>query len=436
MIVTFFVMGAVAFLPTASQGDIGFQTEFPIAQTSSGFNQLNPSLATFSSNIICVGWDENINGNTEIFVARSIDGGDSFGSPIRLTDSDGQTNHSRPVLDFDSSGRLLVAWESEVLGDTDILVVKSQDPWGSFTSPVEASDGPMDTEQVYLDLAVDDGGIVHVVWEDRRDNRDVRASSAPVSTLDFGGSVKINDDLGNAWQEEPTIDTDEHGDVYVAWYDRRDGDPSIYMAKSTDGGQTYGSNLRVSGSTTPPQFEPDIEVIGGNVHVVWQDGRTGVNRDIYYASAPSDSLVFGTSVKVNRGTSESNQGTPSLSVEPDGTVHVVWQDYRDGVSDVYYGVSSDGGRTFRDEKVNEAGGDPILEKAYPQVSVNTERTIYVVWEDMDVDDAKTMMAISGNGGNGLGSTDLLMWIVIAVLAVVVATAVVVFIRRRRAGRPE
>jgi hypothetical protein len=433
LILSLFVLTSVAFLPIPTQGKVGFQTEFPIAQTSLGFNQFNPSLAIFSSSIMCVAWDENIDGNTEIFVARSIDGGDSFGSPLRLTDSDGQTDYSRPVLDFDADGRLLVAWESKVLGDADILIVKSHDTWGTFTSPVEASDGPVATEQVYPDMTVDDGGVVHLVWEDRRDNRDIRASSATVSTLDFGVSVKVNDDIGNSWQEEPTIDADGQGDVYVAWYDRRDGDPRIYVAKSTDGGQTYGFNMQASGSTTPPQFEPDIKVIGGNVHVVWQDGRTEVNRDIYYASAPSHSLVFGASAKVNRGSSESNQGAPSLFVEPDGTVHVVWQDYRDDVSDVYYGVSTNGGRSFRDEKVNEAAGDSILEKDYPQVSVNAEGTIYVVWQDMDVDDTKVVMAISGNGGNGLNSSDLLMWIVMAVVIVVIAVALTVMIRRRRAG---
>jgi len=440
-LVLVFILASAAFLATTSQVQGDFLTEFPIAAIPPGVDQLNPSLVASSSGIIYVAWDENINGNTEIFLVRSVNGGDSFSSPIRLTDSDGEANQSRPVLGLHSTGTLLVAWESKVSGDTDILVAKSQGQWGSFTSPVEASDGPDDTEQIYADLVVDSGGTVHVVWEDLRDDRDIRASTAPISTLVFGGSVKVNDDTSSSWQHEPTIAVDEQDSLYIAWYDRREVDPYIYLAKSTNGGQTYGSNVQVSGSSVGPQFEPEITVVGGKVCVVWQDGRTGVNRDIYFASAPSDTLTFGSSVKVNSGTSLSNQRAPALYVEQDGSIHVVWQDFRDGVSDVYYGISNNGGTTFNDEKVNEAPGDPVLEKAYPQVAVDTDGIIYIIWEETGWDDTEITMAISGGGngngnGNGPGSTDLLLWMVIAVVAFAVVILFTFLFKRRRAGKEE
>lgn len=436
------VLVSTAFLATTAQGQDSFQTEFPIAATSLGVNQSNPSLAISSSGIIYVAWDENIDGNTEIFLSRSLDSGDNFGSPIRLTDSAGQANYSNPVLALDSTGTLLVAWEHQTDGDTDILVAKSQDPWGSFTSPAEASDGPDDTEQILPDLVVDSGGTVHVAWEDLRDDRDIRVSTATVSALTFGGSVEVNDDAGSSWQQEPSIAVDGQDNVYIAWYDRRDTDPYAYLAKSTNGGQSYGSNVKVSGSTVAPQFEPEITIVGGKIHCVWQDGRTGITRDIYFASAPSDTLAFGSSVKVNSGVTNTNQRAPALYVEQDGTIHVVWQDFRDSVFDVYYGVSTNGGTSFRDEKVNEAPGNSILEKANPRVTVDADGIIYVVWEDTEWDDAKIMMAISGNGGNGNGngngliSMDLLMWIIIAVVAVVIVIVLVALVRRRRSGKEE
>jgi hypothetical protein len=351
-----------------------------------------------------------------------------------LTDSAGLANQSNPVIGLDSGGTLLVAWEHQTDGDTDILVAKSQDPWGSFTSPAEASDGPDDTEQVLPDVVVDSGGKVHVAWEDRRDDRDIRTSTTPVSALAFGASVLVNDDGGSSWQEEPSIAVDEQDNVYIAWYDRRDTDPYVYLAKSTNGGQTYGSNVKVSGSTVAPQFEPEITIVGGIIYCVWQDGRTGIARDIYFASAPSDTLAFGSSVKVNSGMTNTNQRAPALYVEQDGTIHVVWQDFRDGVFDVYYGISTNGGTSFTDEKVNEAPGNSILEKGNPRVAVDADGIIYVVWEDREWDDAKIMMAISGNGGNGNGNgngpipMDLLMWIIIAVVAVVVVIVLVALVR--------
>jgi hypothetical protein len=431
---------STTFLPAHAQEPGTFQSEFAVAPESIGTNQSNPALLVASSGIIYVAWDEEIDGFSEIFVTRSTDQGQNFDSPIQLTDSGGKSNQTNPDIGMDSTGILLVAWEDRMDGDSDIFVSKSQSQWGSFTTPVEASDGPTATDQINPSLVVDGLDSVHMAWEDLRDDYDIRASSASVATLNFGTSVKVNDDTGSSWQHEPSITVDNN-DLYIAWYDRRDVDPFIYISKSTDGGASYDTNIRIeSDPAKGPQFEPEITVSGGRIYVVWQDGRSGVSRDIFLASSPTSTISFSEGVQVNGGTTDTNQRSPALVLAGNGTIHVVWQDFRDQVSDIYYAASTDGGSSFVDERVNEVPGDAILEKTKPEVALSAEGVLYAVWEDQQTEDSRIIMATSipedtenGNGEDDVASTDI-NWILILVVIVLVLVVVIAVVLRRRSGK--
>jgi hypothetical protein len=435
---------STAYLPVNAQDSGTFKSEFVVAPETIGTNQSTPSILVSSSGVIYLAWDEEIGGFSEIFVTRSTDQGKNFETPIQLTDSSGQTNQSNPDLGLDSTGILLVAWEDRTDGDSDIYIAKSQSTWGSFETAVEASDGPVASDQIHPSIVVDSLDSVHIAWEDLRADNDIRASSSSVSTLSFGTSVKVNDDTGTSWQHEPSIAADG-SDLYVAWYDRRDVDPFIYIAKSSNGGATYGSNIRIeSDMANGPQFEPAITVNGGRIYVVWQDGRSGVSRDIYLASSSTSALSFGDGVRVNSGTASTNQRSPALALADNGTIHVVWQDFRDQVNDLYYATSTDGGTSFVDERVNEAPGDVILEKRKPEVAVSTEGILYAVWEDQQSEDSRIVMATSEAVDNGDGngedddtaSTNTLTWIFILIIIVLVLVVVIAMLLRRRGGKKE
>jgi hypothetical protein len=428
----------LAFLPVYAQGPKDFQTEFEIAPITLGTNQTNPSLLVSSSGVVYVAWDEMVDNASEIFVVRSLDQGAIFESPIQVTDSNGDSNQTNPSIALSSGGLLNIAWEDRMDDNSDIFVSRSSDPWGTFMTPVEASDATGDSDQINPAIVIDSLGNIHVAWEDLRDDVDIRVSKATISTLNFGASVKVNDDTGTAWQHEPSIAVDSGDSIYIAWYDRRDVDPYIYISKSSDGGLTYGANVLVD-DAGGPQFEPSIDIVSNRVHLVWQDGRSGLGRDIYYASGDVSTLTFTGSILLNSGTTSTNQREPHLSVESGGEVHVVWHDFRDLVHDIYYAHSDDGGVSFEDQKVNEAQGDAILEKATPKV-VGIDGAVFVVWEDEEMNDARIMMTSSGeigdggNGGdNGDTSADSFPWImiIVIVLILVIVVALLSLISRRK-----
>jgi hypothetical protein len=68
--------------------------------------------------------------------------------------------------------------------------------------------------------------------------------------------------------------------VHTVWYDYRDGNFEIYYKRSTDGGESWQADTRLT-SDTAVSCNPTISVSGMVVHVVWNDLRDGYS-EIYY----------------------------------------------------------------------------------------------------------------------------------------------------------
>ena len=424
--VSVLLVACAVFMPAWARA-LSFGGEVDVAPEAPG-DQKNPSIVAAPTGAVYLAWDAAVEGVRQIFVARAPGVADPFGAAVQMTQ--GLAARSDPALAWAPGGPLVLAWVDASGGDADIFVAKAEGSWPAFTAPVEASDGPGPSAQTRPALVVGGDGAVHVAWEDERTDHDVRVASAPVGSLTFGGSVRVNDDLGNAWQHEPALDVDAQGILYAAWWDRRDVDPYVYVATSSDGGATFGANRRVT-ATAGPEFEPALAVHGGRVYAVWQDGRSGVGRDIYLASAATPDGSFEDGVRVNGGTGSSNQRAPSIAVAADGAISVVWEDFRNGVFEVYHAVSRDGGRTFEEGRVHQAPGAAFLEKPQPVVAVAGDGTVLVAWEDQRPADSRIAfvrsLAVAGPNGIDMG--------LVVILIIIVAGAVVVWaLYRRKRGR--
>ena len=92
--------------------------------------------------------------------------------------------------------------------------------------------------------------------------------------------VRLTDAPGLAHRPSLVADGD---DLYVAWWDRRDGDDEIYLKRSPDGGRTWSADRRVThaagGST-----KPSLALTRDFLHLIWLDTRDGSPR-LYYRRA-------------------------------------------------------------------------------------------------------------------------------------------------------
>lgn len=292
--------------------------------TNNTASSFYPSVAT-SGAVVHVVWQDDRDGNMEIYYKRSTDEGLSWGNDTRLTNNVAVSEH--PSLTVTGSVVHLVWSDSRTgNGNYEIFYNQSTDggtSWGTDTALTSNS-----ALSFYPSVAVS-GSIVHVAWEDNRDgNEEIYYKRS----TDEGLSWAIDTRLTNATSisGNPTISV-LGSDVHVVWRDQRDGNDELYYKNSEDGGINWGTDIRL---TNDPAFSlyPSIALCGSVVHVVWSDGRD-LNEEIYYKSSTDAGVSWRTDVRLTNNTDVSEH--PSVTVSG-SALHVVWGDNRDANFEIYY----------------------------------------------------------------------------------------------------
>jgi hypothetical protein len=371
-------------------------------------SQHAPTVAAFGQRVY-VAWHQADAGLENVYLAVSRDRGRTFSPPIRVSDNaPGAVTELNPVM-VARGNRVVVAWQEFASGrdDDDGRIMLAV-----FTGRGRKRIG---------DVRVDDRDGVGkwlpaitlvrrdpvVAWIDERDTgrqeqpfEHVYAARGrlggrtfePAVRVDAGTPVPLADRLDNRWS--PTLAAAGET-VYAAWADFRNYNWDIFLARSDDGGRTFGPNTRVDDF---PGFErinerPGLAVTpDGTLHAVWTDLRAREpDTNVFYARSTDAGATFTPSVQLDDSKvgfdpdadTPTNQWHPSL-VQSDGVLFLAWQDDRLGNPDVFFSSSTDGGATFAPaERVDDTGAGQSVQTR-PRLAVGgrrSRRTCYVAWED-------------------------------------------------------
>ena len=304
-----------------------------------------------------------------------IDHGDTY---------DPEPESSPPVMCV-SGQYVYVAWHDDRgVGVNNVWLQISQDggdSWNQTDMQVnENPDGDFVAENPALAC---DGSSVYVVWEDDRDG-DLKNKAIYFNVSHDAGGAWFENDLNLTVDDEgdwnsldPQIQV-RGSDVYVTWYDGRDGAYDIYFNHSTDSGSSWlmeGVRVDRDGAGDAYSAKPRMHATSaGQIHVVWEDLRNGTN-DIYYNySATNGDTWGGVDVRIDQETDSNPAESFGAAVSADdaGLVGVVWHDLRNGAfSDIYAGVSTNGGQSFHSPVRLDAGDGPgVSDSLFPAVLVH------------------------------------------------------------------
>ncbi len=220
-------------------------------------------------------------------------------------------------------------------------------------------------------------------WSGNTGGDDIYFTKSSDGGRTWSTPLRVNDDIGNVAQAQPRLALDPANNIYIAWTDTRGGTNDIYFSKSINGGSSFSANVRVNDVTTNSQSEPSLAVDPVNphlVHVVWTDTRTPITGpDIYYANSTNGGLSFNPSVRLNDDPGAAEQSTPAIAVAPNRNVYAVWRDPR-GSPEIYYTRSLDFGATWSlNTYVNGDAGN--VDQRNPTIAIDAAGTVYVAWTD-------------------------------------------------------
>lgn len=318
-----------------------------------------------NGNTLHVVWYDIRDGNYEIYYKRSTDGGTSWGTDTRLTNSSGISNYPSVAV---SGSVVHVVWSDS--RDTGIYYKRSVDGGTSWGADERLTNNTAAFATSFRTSVSVSGSVVHVVWHDLRDgNIEIYYNRSTDGGTTWGGDTRLTNHIGQSVNPSVTV---SGSDVHIVWEDQRDGNSEIYYKRSTDGGISWGPETRLTNFTDESRFA-SISVSGSAAHVVWRERRDG-NWEIYYKCSTDGGTSWGADTRLTNNTA--NSQFPSIAVSG-SVVHVVWWDFRNTNEEIYYKRSTDGGVSWEaDTRLTSNNA----ESQFPSVAVSGS-TVHVVWND-------------------------------------------------------
>jgi hypothetical protein len=371
-----------------AQGSAGIldEREFEISQDYSFSEQNHPRIAIGTEGRFAVVWTDYGSSQGDIMCRLYDSGATAVGDNFVLNDDAGQAWQVDPDISSDWLGRYVVVWTDYRNGsfpfDPDIYYQRL-DSTGFLGANVNVTIETPDSSHQSPAVAATGSGTTVVSWSDLRNYTwDIfRQQIDGDGNLD-GVNGKVNDITTGA-QHEPDIALAADRWSVVVWYDNHGGHDDIYLQKFDTAGNPVGTNIRINDDNgTSVQKFPSVAIGGnGTIFVVWMDWRNGLypaDPDIYCQRLDSDLNRLGANLKVNLDGTQSAQRGAQVATDRMGNACIVWADSSTGDWQVmgqmfdYTGLRR--GSAF---VVNETSSGRQL---HPSVAMDGYH-LYLVWAD-------------------------------------------------------
>ncbi len=308
---------------------------------SSGINQFCPAISSDRSGNFVVAWLDWRNGEVEIYAQRYSKNGCPLGNNFRVMDDLKSNLVSEPSVATDADGNFIITWEDNRNGDFNIYAQCFDCDGKAKGKNIRINHVLLDSwqESEYPAVAADSNGNFMIVWSEfSSKGADIYGQCLSCDGDLIGHNFKISDDKGSDLQVIPSVAADGAGNFIVAWQDVGFGYDHIYVQRVTKSGKRIDqTNIRVDDAGGKIRLWSPTPVSAdkfGNFMIAWVDIRNG-NRDIFAQRFNNKGIPLGNNFKVNDDPGNNDQFHPSIAIDKLGTVILVWGDLRNGDEDIY-----------------------------------------------------------------------------------------------------
>ena len=358
-------------------------------------------------------------GGTDVYVAVSADGGRTFATPVLANDVRGTARvngEMAPRVTFVSRPgqppAIAVLWTARA-EQTTIRVARSTDGGKTFGPSRDLQHGGAPGNRGWAALTTDNRGGVHALWLDHRGmareaaggearHHQHHASGGGARTTD-GAAAAMNSAIyysnGSAEQElaagvcyccKTAIAAGIDGTLFAAWRHVYSGNMrDIALATSRDGGRTFAAPARVSEDRWQfngcPEDGPALAVdTAGTAHVVWPTvvAQPESHKALFY-STTRDGKTFTSRTRVSP--MRRNITHPQIAVGPGGEIAVFWDELMNGRRHVFLSRRASNGSFGPAEPLSGT-----TSASYP-MPVFADGGFVVAWTEGTGDDARVVV---------------------------------------------
>lgn len=354
----------VMFAKSSDEGS-SFGKEVDLGNVNSGAPDNMKIVA--SQGQIYATWQSFLDNKSSIAFAKSNDNGTTFVPAIQISDDSKDSAFPQIAV---SGNHVYVVWLERTTGDiTNVVFTKSDDGGTTFGTqiPITSHAGG----NTGIPKIVTDGNHVYLMWEDNgAKNFDVFLTSSNDSGNTFNSiPINISNNTGDSGAPQMIVNGNN---IYAIWMDDTPGNFDILFSKSTDGGSTFTKPVNVSGNMQDSGY-PQFAVVGNNVYATWTNAITEKNYDVLFAKSTDGGQTFGTPVNVSNTPGAS--GWPQISTD-NGNVYVSWVDNTPGNYDIYIAKSADDGNSF-ESPVNVNNG---TYGSWYGTMASSPNAVYLAWQ--------------------------------------------------------
>ena len=320
--------------------------------------QTDPGIGARPDGGYWVAWSDARSGDADVYCQRLARDGSKVKANFRINDDHGSALQRCSSIGMDVHGRICIAWEDERNGATDIYRCVTDSAGTLIGANLRLNDdGPGGADQYYAGVAGGKGRFL-AAWTDMRagpDSTDIYAQYMDADGAPIGGNFRVNSDATGASQWYPYPAMDSNNDAAIIWMDTRDGPYKIYCRRYDPSGNPLGPEWSVQDTTADGEYGSLAMNRQGRFVAAWMDSRDSLTgSDAYCQAYRVDGSPVGRNIRVNTDAGNTYQGYPACAIDEQGRFAVAWEDGRNGGYDVYLQwFDSTGARLGENERVND-----------------------------------------------------------------------------------
>jgi len=199
---------------------------------------------------------------------------------------------------------------------------------------------------------------------------------------------------------QPQVAVDPAGRIYLVFGSGN----SVYCTTSNDQGASFSEPSKVGDAgvlALGMRRGPRVAASEKAIVVTAVGGTLGHGKDVNLLAWRSEDRgrTWLGPVQINTVASSAREGLHHLAAAPDGSFYCVWLDLREKKTQVYGNRSTDGGRTWGDERLIYRSPDgSVCQCCQPQVAFGPDGVLHVMWRNSLSGDRDMYLSNSKDNG--------------------------------------